>query len=74
MLQLHTVFPDEPEGDFLVFYAQLSAYATPIAFLVSYSRHRDVKWALLHAFLGVPYLVYVGKDVLLPSRDPSWQP
>lgn len=59
------VLPDgEPEEDFLEFYARMSTYAFPLAFVTSYARNRDVKWAIIHSFFGVPYLMYAAIDTL----------
>jgi hypothetical protein len=57
---VHVLPEGEPEGDFLDFYASVSTYAMPLAFAASYARHRDLKWAAIHAFFGVPYLLYRG--------------
>lgn len=60
MSMLERILPeDEPEGDFIRFYGKLGALALPVAALVSYSRNKDLKWAVIHGMLGVPYLAYV---------------
>jgi hypothetical protein len=55
---------DDPEENFALFYAKLNMAAIPLAIAFSYARNRDVKWALLHGFLGVPYLCYLSYEVL----------
>lgn len=61
--------PDEPEGDFLDFYAKVNFVSIPLAFAVSYARNRDVRWACIHAFFGLPYLAYVGTDLLAEGEE-----
>lgn len=54
---------DEPEGDFLDFYSKFNLVAAPVAIAVSYARNRNLKWALIHGFIGAPYLAYVAFDL-----------
>lgn len=38
----------------------VSLVAVPVTWAVSYNRNHSVGWALLHGFISVPYLIYVG--------------
>jgi hypothetical protein len=55
---------DEPEGDLLPFYVKLNLAAQVTAGLVSYYRHQDVKWAVVHGLMGPFYLTYLGTKAL----------
>jgi hypothetical protein len=56
----HLLPEDVPELDirFLEFYAKFSWYAGPAAFVLSYTRNKSLKWAIIHSFFSAPYLAY----------------
>lgn len=62
---------DNPEVDFVEFYARFNTLAVPLAFFVSYSRNQDVKWAVIHAIFAAPYLAYILVESTNGSRSKS---
>lgn len=67
----------EPEGRLLPYYIRVSAALQLTAAAVSYYRHRDLTWALIHGFMGPVYLSYVAVeesglgDLVLPVQPPE---
>lgn len=55
-------FHEDPEEDFVEFYAWFNLWMTPVAMVVSYSRNRNLKWAVIHGLLGAPYVAYAAAD------------
>ena len=51
---------DDPELHFVAWYGKMNMVAVPLAMALSYARNRDPKWALIHGFIGLPYLTYLG--------------
>jgi len=49
----------EPEGDLFAFYVNVSVLSQLAAFALSYNRNKDLKWALVHGFMGPVYLGYL---------------
>jgi hypothetical protein len=54
----------EPEGDLFPFYVKVSIAAQIAAGIVSYTRNKDVKWAIVHGLMGPVYLGFVGAKLL----------
>lgn len=54
----------EPEGRLLPYYIRVSAALQLSAAALSYYRHRDLTWALVHGFMGPVYLSYVAVEEL----------
>lgn len=49
--------------DFIAFYSEFNASMLPVAFVLSYHRNQSIKWAIIHALLGTPYVAWVLADV-----------
>jgi hypothetical protein len=54
-LEPHT----EPEKTMLPFYAKMGLLVPAAAWVISYYRNQDARWATVHAFMGPYYLGYV---------------
>lgn len=54
--------PEEDE-DFIEFYSEFNLLLAPVAFGLSYSRNKSLKWAAIHTLLAAPYVAYVLVDV-----------
>lgn len=60
---------EEPEGDFIKYYTLANTIAVPLAFVISYYRHRHIGWAVTHSLLGVPYLGYLTLKSITPTDE-----
>lgn len=58
----HFLPEDNPEREFLFFMSRFNTMMGPLAFLLSYARNRDVKWAFVHGLLGAPYVAFTVVD------------
>jgi hypothetical protein len=52
--------PPDPDGDFLEWLGTYKLATAIVVGAVSYSRNQSAPWALFHAWIGTPYLAYVG--------------
>lgn len=69
---LRAILPkDVPEQDVEFFnaYASLNKTMMPAAFLLSYSRNQSLKWAIIHAVIGAPYVVWVVSSSLTREKE-----
>ena len=61
--------PPDPDGNFVEWLGTYKMGISAAVGVISYARHRSVPWALFHAWIGEPYLVYLGYKAVV-DRQP----